>query len=126
MNRAETQFALQAFFDRLACATVADEALAKAYVDALAHYLAALTDDGQAVDIWSIEEYERVCESVHHNAQWILGASIAQEALADANRLLAAHKLFLAESGSLEAVADRPRPAYGRTPTGEVCVVGPG
>jgi hypothetical protein len=121
MNRAETQNTLQRLFDRLACATVADEQLAQAYVDALASYLATLADDWQPVDIWSIEEYERVCEFVHNNDRWILNPSIALDALADANSLLAAHKMFLADNGLLpEALNDRPASFYVRTPTGEV------
>jgi hypothetical protein len=121
MNRAETQNTLQRLFDRLACATVADEQLAQAYVDALASYLATLADDWQPVDIWSIEEYERVCEFVHNNDQWILNSSIALDALADANSLLAAHKMFLSENGLLpEALDDRPASFYVRTPTGNV------
>jgi hypothetical protein len=121
MNRAETQTILQRFHDRRACATVADEDLAKAYVDALANYLVTLAEDWRPVDIWSIEEYEQVCKYVHNNAQWILNSSIALGALADANSLLGAHKIFLAENGLLpEVLAHRPNAAYGRTSTGDI------
>jgi hypothetical protein len=121
MNRAETQITLQGFFDRLACATVADADLAKAYVDALSNYLRSLAADWQAVDIWTIEEYEQACEFVHNNAQWILNSPIALNALADASGLLAAHKVFLTENGLLpEPFAHRPNPSFSRTPAGEV------
>lgn len=121
MNRAETQNTLQRFFDRLACATVADEQLAKAYIAVLASYLETSAADWQPVDIWSVEEYEKVCEFVHNNDRWILNSSIALNALADANSLLAAHKTFLAENGILpEALADRPVSFYVRSSTGDV------
>jgi hypothetical protein len=121
MTGAETQITLKRFFNRLACATVADEGLAKAYVDTLTNYLAALVEDWQPVDLWSIDEYEQVCEFVHNNAQWILNCSIALNTLADAGSLLAAHKMFLTENGLLqETLARRPHSSFSPTPTREV------
>ena len=62
MNRAETQLALRGFFDRAACATVADAALAASYIEAIRGNLSQLEEDFAPVDAWSVEEYERVCE----------------------------------------------------------------
>lgn len=119
MNRAETQIALQGFFDRAACATVADAALATEYIEALRGYLSKSEEDFEPVDIWSIEEYERVCEYVHNNFSWIANASVASEALADANALLNAHKVFLRANGLLpEYLTQRPNPSFQRTPDG--------
>jgi hypothetical protein len=119
MNRAETQLTLQGFFDRAACATAADAALAAAYIEALRGYLSRLEEDFEPVDAWSVEEYERVCEYIHNNFEWIATPSVASEALADANALLNAHKDFLSENGLLpEYLTKRPNPSFQRTPNG--------
>lgn len=71
VNRAETQFALQRFFDRVACATVADVTLAESYVEVLRGYLSKLEADFEPNDPWSVGEYARVCEFVNNNFEWI-------------------------------------------------------
>ena len=95
VNRAETQFALQRFFDRVACAAVADATLAESYVEALRGYLSKLEADFEPIDPWSVGEYERVREFVENNFEWIANPWVASGALADANELLNAHKAFL-------------------------------
>lgn len=119
MNRAETQLTLQGFLDRAACATVADAALAAAYLEALRGYLSRLGEDFEPVDAWSVEEYERVCEYIHNNIEWIANPAVASETLADANALLKTHKDFLSENGLLpEYLTQRPNPSFQRTPSG--------
>lgn len=119
MNRAETQSTLSTFFDRVACATVADAALAAAYVEALRGYLANLENDFEPIDSWSIEEYERVCEFIHNNFKWTANPEVAAKALADAHALLGSHKAFLAENEILpDYLTQRPNPSFQRTPTG--------
>ena len=113
MNRAETQSSLQAFFDRLACAQVADAALGLAYVGALRAYIDQLAQGFDDIDPWTVEEYERVCEYVNNNRQWILHAELALETLAAAHAVLAAHRQFLLQNGALEeGLVRAPSPAF--------------
>jgi len=119
VNRAETQLALQRFFDRAACATVADATLAESYVEALRSYLSKQEEDFEPIDAWSVEEYERVCEFVNNNFEWIANPSVASGALADANELLNTHKAFLNENGLLpEYLKQRPNPSFRWRPNG--------
>lgn len=119
MNRAETQFTLQRFFNRVACATVADATLAKTYIEALRGYLNELEAEFEPIDVWSIEEYERVCEFTNNNFEWLANSSVASGALADANELLNTHKAFLEENGLLpEYLTQRPDPSFRWTPEG--------
>ena len=121
MNRAETQLALQRFFDQAACATVADAALAAGYIQALGAYLSRLEENLEHVDVWSIEEYERVCEYIHNNFERLANPSVAFEALADANELLNRHKTFVNENGFLpEYLTQRPDPKFERLPGGAI------
>jgi hypothetical protein len=113
MNRAETQSSLQIFFDRLACVQVADPALGKAYVDALRAYVDQLAQGFDDIDQWTVEEYERVCDYVNNNRQWILHAEVALETLAAAYAVLSAHRQFLQQNGALEeSLVRAPSPSY--------------
>lgn len=113
MNRADTQFALQRFFDTLACASHADPILAAAYLEALSGYLRSLEEDLEEVDTWSVEEYERACEFVFHNARWIQNHAVAADTLAAAQSSFAAHRRVLIEQGLvLSSLEGRPATAY--------------
>ena len=102
MNRAETQFSLQAFFDRLAAAQVADAALGAAYVEALRAYVESLMQGYDDIDPWTVAEYERVCGYLHNNRHWILHAEVAVETLAAAHAVLAQQRRFLLQNGGSE------------------------
>lgn len=102
MNRAETQFSLQAFFDRLATAQVADAALGGVYVEALRAYVDSLMQSYDDIDPWTVAEYERVCGFLHDNRQWILHAEVAVGTLAAAQTVLAQHRRFLLQNGGNE------------------------
>lgn len=119
MNRAETKFALDQFYDRLVCSTVADATLAQTYVETLSAYLANLEEDFEPIDAWSVEEYERVAEYTHNNFQWIANPDVASNALADAHASICSHCAFLIENGLLpEYLLQRPNPSFQRTPDG--------
>lgn len=119
MNRAETQFTLERFFVRIAGATVADATLAKTYIEALRGYLDELEAEFEPIDVWSVEEYEHVCEFTHNNFQWLANSSVASGALADAYELLSTHKAFLGDNGLLpEYLAQRPNPSFRWTADG--------
>lgn len=121
MNRAETKFALDQFYGRLVCATVANEALAQAYVQTLRVYLAKLEEDFGPIDAWSVDEYEHVSEYTHNNLQWIANPEVASGCLADAHALFCAHRTFLVENGLLpEYLTKRPNPSFQWTPGGAV------
>jgi len=119
MNRAETKFAFDQFHNRLACATVADPTLAHAYVDALRAYLSELEGSFEAIDVWSIEEYERLSEYTHNTFKWVSAPQVAADALADAHALLSSHCTFLVENGLLpNYLTQRPNPSFRRTADG--------
>jgi len=121
MNRAETKFALERFRDRLMCASVADTAFAETYVQAIRGYLVELEDAFEAIDVWSVEEYERLCEYLTNNDQLISEACTAKEALAEVHKLLVAHKAFLSSNGLLPRHLDeRPNPAFQLSPAGRL------
>lgn len=113
MNRADTQFTLQAFFDRLAAGQIADAALGEAYVAALRAYAGRLAQDDDDIDQWTVEEYERACEYLHNNSQWILHADVAARTLAAAHAVFAGHRSCLLQNGaSEENLAAEPHPSY--------------
>jgi hypothetical protein len=113
MHRADTQHSLQAFHDRLACAQLADTALGEAYLAALRAYVDGLADSFEDIDPWSIAEYERVCEYLHNNREWIRDAAAAADILAAAHDVFAAHRRFLLGNGaSAASLVREPSPSF--------------
>lgn len=101
MPRAYVQQTLSNFFDRAACATVADEDLLTAYISSLDRYIEELEETFDPIDEWSVNELERVYEYVLQNRQWILGSDRAIELLATAQTAIDLHKDFLTAHGLL-------------------------
>ncbi len=109
MSRADVQLSLSDFFDRAACATVADEALLVAYISSLSAYIAELESTFDPIDEWSVQELERVSEYVHHNRQWVSGGDQAIQLLGVALSAIDRHKDFLESNGLLpEYLRERP------------------
>ena len=80
-----------------------------------------LEDDIEPLDSWSIQEYERVCEFIKNNFNWIANPEIASQAMADAYTLIGSHKSFLKEHGFFpDHLKKRPSPSFQWTPTGTV------
>jgi hypothetical protein len=101
MSRADVQQSLSTFFDRAACATVADEALLATYLSSLGAYITELEEAFEPIDDWSVQELQRVSEYILHNRQWVLGSDQAIQLLAVAYSAIDRHKEFLATNGLL-------------------------
>ena len=113
MNRADIQLSLSSFFDRAACATVADEALLRAYLSSLNSYIAELESGFDPIDDWSVQELERVSEYILHNRQWVAGSELAIQLLAAAFLAIDRHKDFLTSNGLLpEHLRERPNNSF--------------
>jgi len=121
MNRAEAKFAFDRFRDRLACSSVVDATLGETYVQMMKEYLVDLEGAYEAIDVWSVEEYEGLCEYLSNNDQWVSDALAAKETLAKVHDLLVLHKAFLSSNGVLPSYLDlRPSPAYQLSPSGNL------
>ena len=113
MNRARVQELLSLFFERAACATVADCGMAHDYLHALRAHLAQLEENYDPLDVWSVLELERVSSYLFHNKQWILGADQASVILGDAFEVVEQHRQFLFHHGLLpEHLASRPENGF--------------
>lgn len=99
MNRAQVQQTFNAFFERAACAMVADVTLVQHYLTALQAYIVALEQEYDAIDQWSLQELEHATEFLLHNQQWITDARLLQEPLQQAFTAIGRHRIFLAEHG---------------------------
>ncbi|AOR65478.1 hypothetical protein [Pectobacterium wasabiae] len=97
MNRGLVQQAFDAFFNRAACATVADVNLFQLYLSELRAYIAELEQAYDPVDQWSLGELKRVEEFLLYNQQWVAGAEKIQEPLQQAFAVIAQHRRFLEE-----------------------------
>ncbi|MBS4431958.1 hypothetical protein E2566_11405 [Pectobacterium punjabense] len=106
MNRGLVQQAFNAFFDRTACATVADIALFQRYLSELRAYIAELEQAYDPVDQWSIGELKKTAEFLLHNQQWIAGAEQMQDPLQQAFEIIAQHRRFLDSHGLLPDYLD--------------------
>ncbi|WP_233968115.1 hypothetical protein [Pectobacterium polaris] len=101
MNRGLVQQAFNAFFDRAACATVADFDLFQRYLSELRAYIAELEQAYDAVDQWSLGELEKAAEFLLYNQQWIASVEQIKEPLQEAFAIIVQHRVFLDEYGLL-------------------------
>ncbi|MEQ9891944.1 hypothetical protein [Pectobacterium aroidearum] len=97
MNRGLVQQSFNAFFDRAACATVADLDLFQRYLSELRAYVAELEQVYDPVDRWSLEELEKAAEFLLYNQQWIAGAEKIKAPLQRAFAIIVLHREFLKE-----------------------------
>lgn len=106
MNRGLVQQAFNAFFDRSACAMVADFDLFQRYLSEFRTYIAELELAYDPVDQWSLGELEKAAEFLQYNQQWIAGAEQIKEPLQQAFAIIAQHRVFLDEYGLLPDYLD--------------------
>ncbi|WP_445499679.1 hypothetical protein [Pectobacterium brasiliense] len=106
MNRGLVQQAFNAFFNRAACATVADFDLFQHYLSELRTYIAELELAYDPIDQWSLAELEKVAEFLRYNQQWIAGAEKIKVPLQQAFAIIAQHRVFLDEYGLLPDYLD--------------------
>ncbi|MCA5921844.1 hypothetical protein LES60_21735 [Pectobacterium brasiliense] len=106
MNRGLVQQAFNVFFNRAACATVADFDLFQRYLSELRTYIAELELAYDPIDQWSLAELEKVAEFLRYNQQWIAGAEKIKVPLQQAFAIIAQHRVFLDEYGLLPDYLD--------------------
>ena len=106
MNRGLVQQAFNAFFNRAACATVADFDLFQCYLSELRTYIAELELAYDPVDQWSLAELEKTAEFLRYNQQFIAGAEQIKAPLQQAFAIIAQHRVFLDEYGLLPDYLD--------------------
>ncbi|RRO08042.1 hypothetical protein [Pectobacterium aquaticum] len=106
MNRGLVQQAFNAFFERAACATVADIELFQRYLSELRAYITELELAYDPVEQWSLEELEKAAEFLQYNQQWIVGAEQIKAPLQQAFVIITQHRVFLDEYGLLPDYLD--------------------
>lgn len=99
MNRGLVQQAFNAFFDRTACAMVADVTLFQHYLSALQKYIVVLEQEYDVIDKWTLQELEKAAEFLLYNQQWITSAEHIKTPLQQAFTVVAQHRLFLEQHG---------------------------
>ncbi|MEI7087125.1 hypothetical protein WCU61_13675 [Pectobacterium versatile] len=106
MNRGLVQQAFNAFFDRAACAMVADFDLFQRYLSEFRAYIAELELAYDPVDQWSLGELEKAAEFLQYNQQWIAGAEQIKAPLQQAFAIIVQHQVFLDGYGLLPDYLD--------------------
>ncbi|WP_233969842.1 hypothetical protein [Pectobacterium versatile] len=106
MNRGLVQQAFNAFFDRTACAMVADFDLFQRYLSEFRAYIAELELAYDPVDQWALGELGKAAEFLQYNQQWIAGAEQIKAPLQQAFVIISQHRMFLDEYGLLPDYLD--------------------
>ncbi|WP_233973408.1 hypothetical protein [Pectobacterium versatile] len=100
------QQAFNAFFDRTACAMVADFDLFQRYLSEFRAYIAELELAYDPVDQWALGELGKAAEFLQYNQQWIAGAEQIKAPLQQAFVIISQHRMFLDEYGLLPDYLD--------------------